>query len=170
MYVIKKTGKKPYEKNKIKNAIIQAFNSYTLPDFSEINGIVNEIDEQIESYKDEIKVEDIENIVMSILYKKAPKAARAYSSYKMDKERASKNPTPTEKVLYVDPEIEHENGNKNPHLVHIKNAYLAEIPSKEMMFKLLPDECVDAHNRGVVYFHDSAYSAREMVNVFSHLI
>jgi ribonucleoside-triphosphate reductase len=82
----------------------------------------------------------------------------------MDKERANKNPTPIEEVLFVSPEVEHENGNKNPHLVHIKNAYLAEIPSKEMMRKLLPDECVKAHDKGIVYFHDMAYSAREMFN------
>jgi ribonucleoside-triphosphate reductase len=101
---------------------------------------------------------------MSYLYRELPEVAREYSKYKMDKERATKNPSEIEKVLFVSPEIEHENGNKNPHLVHIKNAYLAEIPSKEMMRQLLPRDCLDAHDRCVVKFHDMSYSAREMFN------
>lgn len=165
MYVIKKNKKCPYNRNKIKNAIIQSFNTYKLPDFDEVEDIVKDIESQLFNLnKEEIPVDSIENIVMSSLYKNAPKAARAYSSYKIDKERAKENPTEVEKVLYVDPEIEHENGNKNPHLVHIQNAYLAEIPSKEMMMKLLPEECREAHEKGVVYFHDSSYSARKMIN------
>lgn len=154
-----------FDKNKIRNAIIQAYNQIDFPDFSTINEIVDEIEDELLNQSEEIiYVEEIENLVMSYLYRELPLVARQYSGYKMNKERAKKDPTEIEKVLFVDPEIEHENGNKNPHLVHIQNAYLAEIPSKEMMMKLLPAECKDAHERSVVYFHDSAYAARSMVN------
>ena len=78
------------------------------------------------SKDNQIEVKEIENTVMSVLYSDAPDIAREYSSYKMDKERAKENPTEIEKVLYVNDDIKYENGNKNPNLVHIKNAYLAE--------------------------------------------
>lgn len=101
---------------------------------------------------------------MSVLYREAPQVAREYSSYKIKKEQSTINPTKIEEVLFVSPEISHENGNKNPHLTHIKNAYLAEIPSKDFMRELLPKECLEAHDKGIVYFHDMAYSARPMSN------
>jgi ribonucleoside-triphosphate reductase len=169
MIVIKKTGKFDYDDTKIQHAITQAWNQIGYPDFNKINDLVNVVNilvqkEAKNNKKDEIEVERIENFVMSVLYSEVPDVAREYSAYKMDKERAIKNPTEIEKVLYVNPEIEHENGNKNPHLVHIKNAYLAEIPSKEMMRKLLPKDCLDAHDRCVVKFHDFSYSARAMFN------
>lgn len=165
MYVCKGDKLVPFDRNRIRNAIIQSYNQIGLPDFDEINELVNDITNEINKRNsDIIENTEIENLVMSYLYKKKPLAAREYSSYKMNKERASKNPTEIEKVLFVSPEIEHENGNKNPHLVHIKNAYLAEIPSKKMMRELLPKDCLDAHDRCVVKFHDMAYSAREMFN------
>ena len=165
MYVKKGNNRELFDKNRIRNAIISAYNQIGMPDFKKIDSIVDDLVEEITDWNEElIDVKDIENIVMSYLYKELPLVAREYSGYKMNKERAEKNPSEIEKVLFVNPEIEHENGNKNPHLVHIKNAYLAEIPSKEMMMKLLPKECVEAHNKSIVYFHDSSYSAREMVN------
>lgn len=165
MYVKKGNNRELFDKNRIRNAIISAYNQIGMPDFKKIDSIVDDLVEEITDWNEElIDVKDIENIVMSYLYKELPLVARQYSSYKMDKERAKKNPSEVEKVLFVNPEIEHENGNKNPHLVHIKNAYLAEIPSKEMMMKLLPKECVEAHKKSIVYFHDSSYSSREMIN------
>ena len=163
MRVKKKSGICEFERNKIRNAIIQAYNKISLPDFDEIDRIVNSIEKELQG-KEEVEVEEIENLVMSILYKKKPEVAREYSSYKIKKEQSSKNPTEIEKVLFVSPEIAQENGNKDPSLTHIKNAYLAEIPSKELMRKLLPKDCLEAHDRGVVYFHDMSYSARSMSN------
>ncbi len=101
---------------------------------------------------------------MSVLYKRVPNVAREFSSYKIKKEKAYKNPSEIEKVLFVSPEIAQENGNKNASLTHIKNAYLAEIPSRELMRELLPKDCLVAHDKGAVYFHDMAYSARSMSN------
>lgn len=162
--VIKNNKETPYDSNKIKRAIIQAENQIEMPDFEFVDSLTDEITRKVKERGERISNTEVENIVMSVLYDKAPNIARQYSSYKIDKERAKKNPTEIEKVLYVSDDIKYENGNKNPNLVHIKNAYLAEIPSKEMMKKLLPKECWDAHERNIVYFHDSSYSARELVN------
>ena len=153
MVVIKNNKEMPYDSNKIRRAIIQAANQIKLPDFDFIDSLTNEITTKVVMKgKDAVSNSEIENIVMSVLYDKAPDIARQYSNYKIDKERAKKNPTEIEKVLYVNDDIKYENGNKNPNLVHIKNAYLAEIPSKEMLKKLLPKDCWDAHERSIVYF------------------
>lgn len=101
---------------------------------------------------------------MSVLYREAPQAAREYSSYKIHKEEIAKNPSEIDKVLYVSPEIDQENANKKAVLTHIKNAYLAEIPSREEFRKMFPQACIEAHDRGVVYAHDAGYSIRPMHN------
>ena len=165
MIVIKENEKEEFDLNRIRNAIIQAANQISYPDFDLIDVLTDKIYEKIiMKQEDEIDVSEIENVVMSVLYDGAPDIARQYSSYKIEKERAKENPTEIEKVLFVHDDVKYENGNKNPNLVHIKNAYLAEIPSKEMMKKLLPKDCWDAHERSVVYFHDSSYSARSLLN------
>ena len=156
-----------FNSNKIRNAIISAWIQVGMPDFNKIDEIVSTVQEEVKDKEYEnnyTSVEEVENIVMSVLFKEAPDVAREYSSYKMDRERAKKNPTEIEKVLYVNDEVGSENANKNAELTHIKNAYLAEIPSKEMMRKLLPKDCVEAYDKSIVYFHDAAYSVRSMEN------
>lgn len=167
MIIVKKVeGTEGFSSNRIRNAIIQAANQLSYPDFDLIDRLTDKICRLVmnKSKNNQIDVGEIENIVMSVLYSDAPDIAREYSGYKIDKERAKKNPTEIEKVLYVNDDVKYENGNKNPNLVHIKNAYLAEIPSKEMMKKLLPKDCWEAHEKNIVYFHDASYSARDLIN------
>ena len=140
-----------FDKNKIRNAIIQAYNQIEMPNFKVIDNICNEIEEELLNYNEEvIEIDEVENLVMSYLYRSLPNVAREYSSYKLERERINKNPTELEKVLYVKSEISQENANKNAELAHIKNAYLAEIPSKEAMRAALPKDSLEAHDRGVV--------------------
>lgn len=165
MIVIKKTGRQPFDKNKIKNAIIQANNQIGFPNFNLINSIVDDIETEMTEWdEDEIPIEEVENLVMSYLYREMPDVAREYSSYKIKKEKSKENPSEIEKVLFNAPEIKYENGNKNTELTHIKNAYLAEIPSGELMRELLPKDCLEANNRGVVAFHDLNFAARPLPN------
>ena len=167
MDVIKNGMRLKYDRSKIRNAIIQAYNQITYPDFDEVDVAVDEIEDLIwncAGKQDFIEIDKVENLVMSVLYRELPQVAREYSSYKIKKEQAIKNPTEIEKVLFVSPEIALENGNKDANFTHIKNAYLAEIPSKEFMREMLPKECLAAHDKGAVYFHDMAYSGRPMSN------
>ncbi len=166
MEVIKNGVATLYDRNKIRNAIIQAYNQISYPNFDEIDIIVDEIEDLIWvlAVDDQIEVSKIENLVMSVLYRAAPQAAREYSSYKIHKEEIAKNPSEIDKVLYVSPEIDQENANKKAVLTHIKNAYLAEIPSREEFRKMFPQACIEAHDRGVVYAHDAGYSIRPMHN------
>lgn len=101
---------------------------------------------------------------MSHLYRYLPQVARQYSSYKIERERIYKNPSEVEKVLYNNAEVAQENANKNNEYAHIKNAYLAEITSRAEMRKALPKSSLQAHDKGIVYFHDMAYSIRPISN------
>lgn len=163
MIVIKGNEKEEFDLNRIRNAIIQAANQISYPDFDLIDVLTDKIYEKITiKQKDEVDVSEIENVVMSVLYGDAPDIARQYSSYKIEKERIAKNPTEIEKVLYSLKSVKEENANKDTTLTHIKNSYLAEIPSKEAMRAALPKNALEAHDRGVVYFHDMAYSFRSI--------
>lgn len=165
--VIKKDGKHKFERYKIRNAIIQAQNTFQLPDFDAIDEVVDDICDNIVDYvnKDNcIPVEDIENIVMSFLYAEMPETARAYSNYKIHKEYSKEHPTEIEKVLNVDDEVALENGNKDARLSYIQSAYLAEIPSREEFFRQIPKACKEAHDKGAIRLHDAAYSIRPMAN------
>lgn len=165
MIVIKENEKEEFDLNRIRNAIIQAANQISYPDFDLIDVLTDKIYEKIVmKQEDEIDVSEIENVVMSVLYDGTPDIARQYSSYKIEKERIAKNPTEIEKVLYSLKSVKEENANKDTTLTHIKNSYLAEIPSKEAMRAALPKNALEAHDRGVVYFHDMAYSFRSMEN------
>ena len=91
-----------FDKNKIRNAIIQAYNQIEMPNFKVIDNICNEIEEELLNYNEEvIEIDEVENLVMSYLYRSLPNVAREYSSYKLERERINKNPTELEKVLYV---------------------------------------------------------------------
>lgn len=165
MKVYKKKSLYDFNPQKIKNAILQAYNQIGLPDFNKVESITEDIVNELKDWNEDIiNVTDIENLVMSYLYKELPLVAREYSSYKMEKERIARNPTETEKVFHSSDDISAENANKDLTLSHIKNAYLAEIPSTEAMRNALPANCLDAHDRRVVYFHDMAYSFRSIEN------
>ena len=165
MKVYKKKSLYDFNPQKIKNAIIQAYNQIGLPDFNKVESITEDIVNELKDWNEDIiNVTDIENLVMSYLYRELPLVAREYSSYKMEKERIAKNPTEIEKVFHSSDDVSAENANKDLTLSHIKNAYLAEIPSTEAMRNALPANCLDAHDRRVVYFHDMAYSFRSIEN------
>ena len=87
MVVIKNNKEIPYDSNKIRRAIIQAANQIKLPNFDFIDSLTNEITTKVVMKgKNAVSNSEIENIVMSVLYDKAPDIARQYSDYKIDKE------------------------------------------------------------------------------------
>lgn len=116
MVVLKKGKEFPYDDNKVRRAIIAAYNQIQFPDFREIDFMVDEIADLVwnKAKNDRIDVETVANCVMSVLYREAPAVARIYSQYRINRERIKDNPTEIEKVLYGDPEVEQENANKNP--------------------------------------------------------
>ncbi len=166
MFVIKKGKLVEFEQNKIRNAIIAAWNQVGMPNFKQVNEITRDITEELVNWNENIPVEEIENLVMSYLYRLEPEVARSYSAYKIKREQQIENPSEIDKVLLNSLEVSQENANKNTQFAHIKNAYLAEIPSKQAMREALPADCLEAHDRGAIHFHDSSYSIRPIHNCF----
>ena len=62
-------------------------------------------------------------------------------------------------------EVKQENSNKNPTVNSVQRDYMAGEISKDLTQRvLLPQEIVDAHNEGLIHFHDSDYFAQHMHN------
>ena len=60
-------------------------------------------------------------------------------------------------------EVKQENSNKNPTVNSVQRDYMAGEISKDLTQRvLLPQEIVDAHNEGLIHFHDSDYFAQHM--------
>ena len=62
-------------------------------------------------------------------------------------------------------EVKQENSNKNPTVNSVQRDYMAGEVSKDLTQRvLLPAEVVEAHNEGIIHFHDSDYFAQHMHN------
>ena len=62
-------------------------------------------------------------------------------------------------------DIKQENSNKNPTVNSVQRDYMAGEVSKDIASRiLLPREIVDAHNEGIIHFHDMDYYAQHMHN------
>ena len=95
--------------------------------------------------------------------------ARKYIIYRyVQNQRRHKNTT-DDKILALiecnNEEVKQENSNKNPTVVSVQRDYMAGEVSKDLtMRELLPAEVVEAHNEGIIHFHDSDYFAQHMHN------
>ncbi|MBR4027085.1 MAG: anaerobic ribonucleoside-triphosphate reductase, partial [Lachnospiraceae bacterium] len=62
-------------------------------------------------------------------------------------------------------EVKQENSNKNPTVNSVQRDYMAGEVSKDITKRfLLPEDIVDAHEKGLIHFHDADYFAQHMHN------
>lgn len=157
-----------FDKSKIENAILLAMKKGSGIVKEKIaEEIANEIEEQyIEEQsvlESEIPIEDIEDLVFSKLIKKKQKlTAKAYESFRSIREFQRKTNT-------IDKQVEeliggksdywnNENSNKNADLVSTQRDYLAGILSTDISRRyLLTPDIVQAHDEGIIHFHDMDY-------------
>lgn len=157
-----------FDKSKIENAILLAMKKGSGIVKEKIaEEIANEIEEQyIEEQsvlESEIPIEDIEDLVFSKLIKKKQKlTAKAYESFRSIREFQRKTNT-------IDKQVEeliggtsdywnNENSNKNADLVSTQRDYLAGILSTDISRRyLLTPDIVQAHDEGIIHFHDIDY-------------
>ncbi|WP_417802152.1 anaerobic ribonucleoside-triphosphate reductase [Thermophilibacter provencensis] len=95
--------------------------------------------------------------------------ARKYIIYRYVQSQKRHKNTTDDKILALiecnNEEVKQENSNKNPTVVSVQRDYMAGEVSKDLtMRELLPAEIVDAHNEGIIHFHDSDYFAQHMHN------
>ena len=95
--------------------------------------------------------------------------ARKYIIYRYVQNQKRHKNTTDDKILALiecnNEEVKQENSNKNPTVVSVQRDYMAGEVSKDLtMRELLPADIVEAHNEGIIHFHDSDYFAQHMHN------
>lgn len=160
-----------FQKDKISNAILKAMKNgsgIVKPKIAE--DIANEIYEE-NRYKEELSISDIEQLVFDKLISKKQKlTARAYEGYRSIREfqRENTNTIDNEIMELLDDKSDYwkdENANKNPMLNTTKRDYMAGIVSTDAVRRyLLPPEIVQAHDDGILHFHDADYFAQLLHN------
>lgn len=153
-----------FDKTKISNAILKAMKNgsgIVKPKIAE--DIANEIEEECKN-KDEVSISDIESMVYDkLITKKQRLTAKAYEGYRSIREfqRENENTTDSEIDELLDGESEYwntENSNKNSKVLNTQRDYMAGIVSKDISRRfLLPPEIVQAHDEGIIHFHDIDY-------------
>lgn len=160
-----------FDKSKISTAILKAMKNGSgiiKPKIAE--DIADEIEEECKD-KDEVSVSDIESMVYDkLITKKQRLTAKAYEGYRSIREFQRENENTTDEEIHnlVEDKDEYwkdENANKNPVLNPTKRDYIAGSVSTDMTKRyLLSPEIIQAHNEGLIHFHDADYFLQHMHN------
>lgn len=176
MIVIKRDGREVrFNKNNISTAIQRAFadvaRSRPMSNADEIiNLITNRLYSRYRSRNRAISVEEIQDDVeIELMREKAYEVARAYIRYRHEHEMMRNGGVIDGKVLSivdgVNEEVIQENSNKNPTILSTQRDYIAGEVSKDISNRvLLPEEIRQAHEDGIIHFHDSDYYVQRMHN------
>jgi len=153
-----------FNKEKITNAILKAMKNgsgIVKPKIAE--DIANEIYEESRN-KEEISISKIESMVYDkLISKKQRLTAKAYEGYRSIREfQRENNNTIDEQISeLLDRNSDYwnnENSNKNSKLVTVQRDYMAGIVSTDITRRnLLTPEIVQAHDEGIIHFHDADY-------------
>ena len=115
-------------------------------------------------------VEEIQDLVeKSIMAHGAFEVAKQYITYRYIRSLARQSNTTDDRILSLiesnNEEVKQENANKNPTINAVQRDYMAGEVSKDITARiLLPQEIVQAHEAGIIHFHDSDYYAQHMHN------
>lgn len=160
-----------FDKSKISVAILKAMkNGSGIVKQKIAEDIADEIENECKN-KDEVSISDIESMVYDkLITKKQRLTAKAYEGYRSIREfqRENENTTDIEIHDLVEDKDEYwkdENANKNPVLNPTKRDYIAGSVSTDMTKRyLLSPEIIQAHNEGLIHFHDADYFLQHMHN------
>ena len=172
--VIKRNGEEVcFDLDKIVNAITAANKEvdrlHQLNDY-QVQAIADNIAKQIEIMTHAIHVEDIQDMVETgIMEMRGYEVAQKYVRYRYKRELARKSNTTDNGILalidHLNEEVNQENSNKNPVINSTQRDYMAGEVSKDLTKRmLLPEEIVEAHEQGIIHFHDSDYFAQREHN------
>ena len=132
--------------------------------------IADEIYEECKNQQ-EISVSEIEEKVFDkLITKKQRLTARAYEGYRSIREFQRDNDNTTDEAVRemltgTSEYWNEENSNKNPRLVTTQRDYMAGIVSTDMTRRfLLPPEIVQAHDDGIIHFHDADYFGQKALH------
>ncbi len=174
MKIIKRNGSEvQFDENKIIKAITKA-NDAVLEDARMTPKQIERIGERVvlacESLGHSPSVEEVQDLVeRQIMAHGAFEVAKAYITYRYTRALVRQSNTTDDKILSLiecnNEEAKQENSNKNPVVNSTQRDYMAGEVSRDITNRLLlPKDIVDAHNKGIIHFHDSDYYAQHMHN------
>lgn len=172
--IIKRNGTEhPFETGKIAKALEKANASVTQTDKlteKQIEEICNTVTDRCNAYTRSVHVEEIQDmVVQAIMEQKAYVLANNYIVYRYEHQLKRRANTTDDAILSLiaceNEEVKQENSNKNPLVVSVQRDYMAGEVSKDLTRRiLLPKNIMEAHDEGILHFHDSDYYAQKMHN------
>ena len=172
--VIKRNGEEvSFDLDKIVNAIkaanrevdkLHQMNEY------QVMAIADTIADKVQEMRRAVHVEDIQDMVETgIMEMRGYEVAQKYVRYRYKRELTRKSNTTDNGILalieHLNEEVNQENSNKNPVINSTQRDYMAGEVSKDLSRRvLLPEEVVQAHEEGIIHFHDSDYFAQKEHN------
>ncbi len=136
----------------------------------QIQRIAESVDLQCQKMNRAPTVEEIQDMVEHyIMAHGAFEVAKHYITYRYTRSLVRKSNTTDDKILSLiecnNEEAKQENSNKNPVVNSTQRDYMAGEVSRDITNRiLLPQDIVDAHNEGIIHFHDTDYYAQHMHN------
>ena len=136
----------------------------------QIRRIAESVDLACQKMNRSPSVEEIQDLVeKQIMAHGAFEVAKRHITYRYTRSLVRRSNTTDEKILSLieccNEEAKQENSNKNPVVNSTQRDYMAGEVSRDITNRiLLPPDIVEAHNEGIIHFHDSDYFAQHMHN------
>ena len=174
MKIIKRSGKEVgFDGIKIISAISKA-NAEVSEDkqlsLDQIRAIEESVVAKCRNLTRAASVEEIQDMVENgIMDSGHNEVAKKYIIYRYQHALVRQSNTTDEQIMSLiecnNEEVKQENSNKNPTVNSVQRDYMAGEVSKDITRRfLLPPDIVEAHEQGVIHFHDADYFAQHMHN------
>lgn len=171
MNVVKRDGTiVPFDKEKIKVAILKAFLEVDGRETSYAKNKARMVANQIEKLDRDLNVEEIQDLVVERLMASSRKdVAERYVEYRYKHKLAREGNTTDKDLLELISGTSDywnaENSNKNADLVTTQRDYMAGIVSEDISKRfLLSPDIVEAHEKGIIHFHDIDYFGQKTLH------
>ena len=163
--VVKRDGREEeFRKEKIKDAVLKAFIDVDKDITDEAVTIANKIANEIANIKKQnMGVEDIQDeVVRKLMATSRKDVASGYVEYRYKRQLIRESNTTDKTIMELlngDSDYwNNENSNKNAQLVTTQRDYMAGVVSEDISKRfLLPKDIVEAHEAGIIHFHDIDY-------------
>ena len=173
MKIIKRNGSEEnFDVSKISAAVAKANKACEKGAISaeEIEDVADYVEYKCNKMNRAVSVEEIQDMVENqLMAKGAFELARRYVRYRYTRSLIRKANTTDNKILTLiecsNEEVKHENSNKNPTVNSVQRDYMAGEVSRDLTKRLLlPQDIIEAHEQGIIHFHDADYFAQHMHN------
>ena len=174
MKIIKRSGTEvTFDVDKILAAVKKANESVVDSERmtqEQIQEIGTRVEHASKNMKRSLTVEEIQDLVENqIMNQRAYTVARNYITYRYKRALVRKSNSTDDQILTLlackNEEVKQENSNKNPTVSSVQRDYMAGEVSKDITRRfLLPQDILEAHDMGIIHFHDADYFAQHMHN------